>query len=104
MTFDLFYWWVEYAFLVLLVIGFILAASAGSAVITYITIILIGVLAARSIYKRKKGFKFPAFVILIGFLIGYVLGSFYGNRKLILILFVAGYIFSYYIHYRKWVK
>jgi len=101
---NLVYSWVEYAFLVLLVLGFILAASAGSAVITYITIILIGILAARSIFKRKKGFKFPAFVILIGFLIGYIIGSFYGSRKLILVLFVAGYIFSYYIHYRKWVK
>src|SRR3989338_140850 len=101
---DLFYSWVEYAFLALLVLGFILAASSGSAVISYITIVLIGILAARSMYKRRKGFKFPAFVILIGFLIGYILGSFYGNRKLILVLFVIGYMVSYYIHYRKWVK
>ena len=101
---DLFYSWVEYAFLALLVLGFILAASSGSAVISYITIVLIGILAARSMYKRRKGFKFPAFVILIGFLIGYILGSFYGNRKLILVLFVLGYMVSYYIHYRKWVK
>ena len=96
--------WLEYAFLALLIIGFILAASSGSAVISYVIIGFVGFLSSSSLYHRKKGFKFPTIVILLGFLIGYILGSFYGNRKIIIVLFALGYLLGYYCHHRGWIK
>ena len=41
---------------------------------------------------------------ILGFLIGYILGSFYGNRKIIIVLFALGYLLGYYCHHREWIK
>ncbi len=93
--------WAEFFAFVLLIIGFIIGVSAGSAVVLYIVSVLFGGAFGRWRYRFKKKLKVPAAIITIGALIGLTLGSFYGDRSVVIMLFVAGFIGSYYLHERK---
>ncbi len=61
-------------------------------------------MAGRFIYSRKKSMAFPYVLIIIGFLIGYLIGSRYGNWLVIAVLFVLGSILSYYLHEQGFIK
>jgi hypothetical protein len=93
--------WAEFFALVILVVGFVIAVSAGSAVILYIVSLLFGAGFGRWWYRFKKKLKVPAAVISIGALIGLTLGSFYGDRRVVIILFAVGFAASYYLHEQK---
>lgn len=93
--------WAEFFGFVLLVIGFIIGISAGSAVILYIISTLFGMAFGRWWFRFKKKLKVPATIITIGALIGLTLGSFYGDRKIVILIFVLGFAASYYLHERK---
>jgi hypothetical protein len=101
---DYFNDWPEIVAFVLLIIGFFISISAGSAVIAYTLTLLAGFLGGRIWFRIKKSFKIPWSIILIGFLIGFMLGSRYGNKMLILFFYVFGIMFSYYIHDKKIIK
>ncbi|MBD3310624.1 hypothetical protein GF351_05385 [Candidatus Woesearchaeota archaeon] len=96
--------WAELLAFCLLIIGFIFSASAGSAVISYIVIFLCGMAAGRLWYRQKNNLKFPWFLALMGFLLGYVIGSFYGSKRVIILLFIIGAILSYYLHAKEIIK
>ena len=100
---DFAYNWVEYLFIALLIVGFILALKVGSAVMTYIIISLCGLMSGRIFYRIRKNPQFPFYVIIIGFLLGYLLGSYYGNKKIIFILFFVFNIISYYIYKKGYI-
>lgn len=89
--------WAELAFIVILIIGFIIALLSPSAVITYIVIFVSGLFAGRVIFERKGRGVFPYYIIIIGFLIGYLIGAFRGEREVIAVLFVLGTLIGYYI-------
>jgi len=93
--------WMEFFFLVLMVIGILIALSARSAVISYAIIFLAGMFAGRLIYERKNRIQLPYFMIIAGFVIGYLIGVYYGSRRVIIVLFVIGAITSYKLYDRK---
>ena len=95
--------WPELTAIVVLVVGFILAAASGSAVVNYFIIFLGGGVFGRIWYRVKRGRKLWITIILIGFLIGFLLGSFYGNRKIVILLFFLGLILSYYLHDKGYI-
>jgi len=92
--------WAELFFFILLVIGFFLSLLAPSAVVSYLMIFALGMMAGRLIYERKHKLQFPYYLIIVGLLIGYLLGAYYGNKKIILTLFVLGMMISYTLHNR----
>lgn len=92
--------WAELFFFVLLVIGFFLSLLAPSAVISYLMIFVLGMMSGRLIYERKQKLQFPYYLIVVGLLIGYLLGAYYGNKRIILTLFILGMITSYFLHNR----
>ena len=96
--------WAEFFFFVLMVIGFIIALIAPSAVISYIVVFLSGMIGGRLLYERKKKLTFPYYIIITGFLIGFVLGSRYGSRKVVIVLFVLGILLSYHLHNKGYIK
>ncbi|MBL7055611.1 hypothetical protein ISS07_01725 [Candidatus Woesearchaeota archaeon] len=96
--------WAEFFFFVLMVLGFVMAISSPSAFISYIVIFLSGMIGGRILYDRKKKLTFPYYIIIIGFLIGFLLGNFYGSKKIILILFILGILFSYHLHNKGYLK
>ena len=96
--------WVEIVFFIVLVLGFFTSIAAGSAVIEYFTILLVGMMAGRMIYHRKKKLKFPFVLILLGFAFGYILGVFYANKLIVLIVFLIGIVLSYRLHVRGHIR
>jgi len=93
--------WSQFLFFVLMVIGIIIALAAPSAVISYIIIFISGMMAGRVLYWRQKKFLAAYNIVIIGFLIGYLIGTYYGNRKIIVILFALGAFLSYYLYDKK---
>lgn len=93
--------WPEFFAFVLLVVGFIIGISAGSAVILYTISILFGGIFGRWWFRFKKKLRVPAAIISLGALVGLTLGSFYGDRRVVIILFAVGFAVSYYLHENK---
>lgn len=93
--------WMEFFFLVLMLIGLLIALTSPSAVISYIIIFISGMFAGRLVYERKEKIQFPYFMIIAGFVIGYLIGVYYGSRRIIIALFVIGAIISYKLYDKK---
>ena len=102
--FDFYKNWMEFFFVVLMIIGVLIALAAPSAVISYIIIFLSGMFAGRVIYERKDRIQFPYLMIIVGFVIGYLAGVYYGSRRIVIILFVVGAIVSYKLYDKKILK
>ena len=96
--------WVEFFFFVLMLVGVMVALLAPSAFISYVMIFLSGMLAGRLIYQRKNKIKLSYYIIIWGFLIGYLIGVYYGSRWISIALFVLGYITSYKLYDKKILK
>jgi len=96
--------WPEMLFFVLLVIGFIVAVSMQNASFIYIVIFIAGLFAGRYYFtKIGKQPLFPFFLILIGFLVGYMIGSFVANRKVVIFLFFLGWVISHIAHKKGYI-
>ena len=96
--------WMEFWFLVLMAIGVVIALSAPSAAISYIIMFLSGMLAGRLLYERKDKMQFPYLMIIIGFVIGYLIGVYYGSRRVSIVLFILVMILSYKLYDNKILK
>ncbi|MBT4823634.1 hypothetical protein HN695_04550 [Candidatus Woesearchaeota archaeon] len=99
--FNLTRFWVEYSFIFILIIGFIVALWSGSAVVTYMIILLSGIIIGRGWLLRKYHFQIPFVLITIAYLVGFVFGSFHGETKYILIFFIVGMYIGYVLHSRE---
>lgn len=93
--------WMEFFFVVLMVIGILVALATPSAAISYVIIFLSGMFAGRVIYERRNNIQLPYFLIIAGFVIGYLIGVYYGNRRVMIVLFVIGAILSYKLYDKK---
>ncbi|MFH0979230.1 MAG: hypothetical protein V1837_08100 [Candidatus Woesearchaeota archaeon] len=96
--------WAEILAGVLLVLGFILALTTGSKVMSYLVITLCGMMFGRLWHKYKKNFQFTWFLVILGFIIGYLLGNYYGSTYTTITLFLVGIMISYYMHDKKIIK
>lgn len=90
--------WVEWFAVMLLVVGFIIAVFSTSAVITYAMGFISGMIFGRHFYIRRFRLKMPFVIVMIGYFIGFLLGSFYGNYKVVVICFVIGIVLSYWLY------
>lgn len=95
--------WPEVLSFFLLIVGFILSVSTRSAVISYMVIFLCGLVMGRMWFNAQKTIKTPWAIIIFCFLIGYLFGNFYGDPKIIIILFIFGMIFGFYTFKKKWL-
>lgn len=96
--------WAEFFFFVLLFVGIIFGVMSPSAVITYMVGFFSGMMAGRLVYERKRKGGAPYLLIIIGFVMGYVIGTFHGSRPITFLLFVFGAAFSYYLFNKKIIK
>ena len=98
--------WAEFFFFIVMVIGFIVSiwATSFSAIISYIVVFLSGMIGGRLLYYRKQKLVFPYYIIIIGFLIGYLIGTYYGSRQVVVILFILGVLFSYHLHNKGYIR
>ena len=96
--------WMEFFFFLLMTVGVVIALTAPSAIMSYIIILISGLFAGRLLYERKNKIQFPYLIIIVGFLIGYLIGSYYGSRRVVIILFLIGAITSYKLYDKKILK
>ena len=93
--------WVELLFFSIMVIGILISHLAPRAAISYIIMFLSGLLAGRIIYQRKGRMSLHYYMIISGFVIGYILGAYYGSRLVTGIIFMAGAMASYRLYEKK---
>lgn len=97
--------WPEHLALLVLIIGFVISVQAVNPYLNYLIIFLFGIMAGRTIYLRRgKSYFFPTFLIIIGFFLGYSIGSlFWANWYIVLIMFILGAYLSHEIHKRGYM-
>ena len=88
--------WAEFFFFCLLVFGFLFSLSLQSAKLSYVMIILFGLMCGRFLSQRKKGL--PFYLIVFGFLIGFILGARFASWKLLVFLFLLSSVASFVLH------
>ena len=93
--------WMEFFFLAFMVIGLVVSLSAPSAAISYVIAFISGMFAGRLVYERKENIQLPYFLIIAGFVIGYLIGVYYGSRRIVVALFVLGSVISYKLYDKK---
>ena len=91
----------ESLFFVLMIIGIIVALAVPSAVLSYLIIFVSGMMAGRIMYWRKDKMRFAYYLIILGFLIGFVIGTYYGSKQIVILLFLIGSVLSYYLYDKK---
>ncbi len=97
-------WWAEILAFFFFILGFIISAIAKSAFVSYLLIFFSGLISGRMWYVNRKNLKFPLFLVTIGFLIGFMVGSFYGDSRIIFASFLIANILSYYLHKEEYVN
>lgn len=93
--------WAEFFFFCLLIFGFLFSLSLQSAMVSYVMIILFGMMCGRFLAHRKK--RFPFYLIVFGFLVGFLLGARFASWKTLVIFFVLGSIASFFAHERGYL-
>ena len=94
--------WAETFAVLFILIGFVLSLLLMKAFLVYLVIFLVGFLAGRIVYiKRFEEPIFPFILMILGFLFGYMLGSFWSSRLGVLIFFIVGLGVSYFLHLKK---
>ncbi len=101
---DLATTWVEVVFIILLVVGLLLSVTAANAYLNFIIIFLCGLLFGRLLYQERRNLKLAFYLVVFGFLVGYVVGSYYTNKTLVTLFFVIGITASYYAHFKKIIE
>lgn len=95
--------WVEWVSFGLLIIGLFLGLWSGSKVVTYLVILLCGIIFGRNMFIKRFGHKIIFYVMMFAFLIGFVLGSFYGKTSVIVVLFIIGMISGYWLNKKEYI-
>ena len=91
--------WAEVIAVFFLVLGFVISALLHNAIISFLSVVIAGFLAGRIYYlKRFAEPTLPLILIILGFFIGYLLGSFWASRLWVIIFFVVSFGLSYYLH------
>jgi len=96
--------WPEILAFFFLIVGAILALLAGSAVMSYLTVFVAGLVASKTWWDHRKNMKLTITLMTFGFLVGFTLGAIYGNPFIILLSFIAGILVGLKIQSKGLVK
>ena len=97
-------YWVETIAIILLMIGFVLAITINEMIYVYLVILLAGLIVGRFFFfKIGRKPLFPFVLIIVFFLLGYIMGSFSANRKVVVLLFVIGWVVSHMLHKKGYI-
>ena len=92
---------------ILLVIGLIISLVIDAAIVSYVVILLCGIIIGRQYRVQIHKHSAVFYVVTIGFFLGYLLGAFINRRGIILVIiifFAVGCYLGNYIIKRKLVK
>jgi hypothetical protein len=88
---------IETIFIGLLIIGLLFSLLIQSAFIHYIVIFLFGVIVIsfNAVIKKRVGLAYV--IVIVGFVLGFLIGTMKASRFFIFILFIIGLIFGYWL-------
>ena len=93
------YQWPELLALCFTLLGFLISVLISQPGLSYFSVFVSGLLAARLYYlQRYQQPILPSVLIILGFLVGYVAGSFWASRFWTIVFFICGFALSYYMH------
>ena len=93
------YQWPELLALCFTLLGFLISVLISKPWLSYFAVLVSGLLAARLYYiQRYQQPILPSVLIILGFLVGYVAGSFWVSRFWAIVFFLSGFALSYYMH------
>ncbi len=98
--------WAEVAAFAFMFFGIFIAILSPSAFISYIIVLLSGMIAGRIFYERRKNTRIAYTMVTLGFVAGYAAGAFFrhfGNILVILVLFLIGIIVMYKLSERGFI-
>ena len=101
---DWYQGWTERLFWVALILGVILGFISGSAFVTYTIALLCGMAFSRIFIKYKNSFRMAWTLMIIAFIIGFSLARRFGDRRIIIIMFVLGILIGIYVNKKGWFK
>lgn len=91
--------WPELLALIFTLLGFLISVLISRPALSYFSVSVSGLLAGRLYYiQRYKQAILPSVLIILGFLVGYVAGSFWASRFWTIVFFLCSFVLSYYIH------
>ena len=94
--------WVEVFTICFLVLGFMISILLQNRMLSYISILIAGLLAGRIYYtKRFTEPILPFILMILGFLVGYLIGTIWVSKVWMMVLFLGALILSYYLHLKK---
>ena len=96
--------WAEYLAFIALVVAFIIGITILNVFLSYVTSFLMGLMVGRVWFRYKRHLKFTWFLVIMGFMLGYVIGTFYSDTRIIIALFVLGWVIGYVLHDRAIIK
>ncbi|RLE45064.1 hypothetical protein DRJ16_00535 [Candidatus Woesearchaeota archaeon] len=97
--------WAEKGMVLLFLVGFVIAMVAKNAIISYIVIACFGFMTGRLLYwRRKRPPYFPWFLILSGFIFGYICGSLRFNVFIVALLYVAFAVLAFLLSLGGYLK
>ncbi len=95
--------WAELYTIIVAILGFFLAVSIQAPALNYIVLFIGGFLGGRLLFQNRKATPFAYFLITFGFFLGYILGSYYVSRKLLIFFAIVAIVISYYVHDKGYV-
>lgn len=87
MAYNPYYDWPETAAALLLALGFLVSVMARSAMFQYLLLFLAGLVFGRLMFRWRPHKKTSLVLIIIGFLMGYMIGGIWANRKLLVAIY-----------------
>lgn len=99
--------WVEILFLILFVIGLVVALSIKNVFLIYLITLLTGMICGRLFFYRKRTkhtHEFSFYFIISGFLVGYIIGTANASKFFIIVFFILGGWLGYYIHKKGYIE
>ncbi|MBI2135505.1 hypothetical protein HYU06_00360 [Candidatus Woesearchaeota archaeon] len=95
--------WAEFYTIIVAILGFFLAVSIQAPTLNYIVLFIGGFLGGRLLFQNRRAMPFAYFLIIFGFFLGYILGSYYVSRKLLIFFAIVAVVISYYAHDKGYV-
>lgn len=99
--------WAEIMAVLFLLFALIISTLSDAAIVTYFIIAACGIVVGRINYTRKLIKDFPFYLIVMGFLLGFILGiaiTGRGNILLTIILFIIGIWVGQLLHKKRIFK
>jgi len=91
------------AFLVSL-LSFFVAIVSGNRVFGFVIVFLVGLIFGRMWFRFRSESRVSLVIVMLGALLGFLIALFFNNPHLVVILFLVGVAFGFWVHEKGFIK